>query len=307
MKKSDSASGFVFNIQKCSLHDGDGIRTLVFMKGCPLRCSWCSNPESQKGTPEIIFEERKCLGPQECGWCIARCPVKAIKRLDNDSIGIDRHICTSCGVCAEACPSKAISIVGKRMLTSDIIRLVEDDQSFYWRSGGGITVGGGDPVFQAEFTRQLLRACQASSIHTAIETAGYANFSDLEKISEYADLIMFDVKHIDSVKHKSLTGVHNELILANLKRLSATFPQVPIIVRTPIVPGFNDSEEVIQSIVNFISSISNLIKYELLPYHAFGEAKYHNLGRKYLLEGLASPDKEHMTKLNEIISDAGLA
>lgn len=293
-------NGLVFNIQKCSLHDGPGIRTLVFMKGCQLRCLWCANPESQKNSPEIAFDENRCIGYKECGLCIETCLANAIKKLKTGKVMIDRKKCISCGKCADKCPSRAIILMGKFMSINDILKVVEGDDNFYWRSGGGITVGGGDPVYQADFTQQLLRKCQESGIDTAIETAGYANFIDLKKISQHANLIFYDIKHIDPVKHKRFTGVTNELILDNIKRLSNTFPQTPIIVRTPIVPGFNDSDEVIESIINFLSGMKNLMNYELLPYHGFGEPKYRKLGRNYALEGLQPPSKEHMVELKKI-------
>lgn len=296
----------VFNMQKCSLHDGPGIRTLVFMKGCPLRCLWCANPESQKGTPEIVFDQNRCIGYKECGWCMETCPATAIKELENGKVGIDRHTCTICGKCAEICPSKAITLMGKFMSINDILEVVEGDDSFYWRSGGGITVGGGDPVYQADLTRQLLSKCKESGIDTAIETAGHANFADLEKICQHANFILYDIKHIDPVKHKTFTGVTNELIFDNLKRLSDVFPQTPITVRTPVIPGFNDSEEVIESIVHFLGGVKNLLKYELLPYHSFGESKYYKLGRNYPLKGLQPPDKEHMVRLKRIAYKADL-
>lgn len=302
----DSLNCLTFNIQKCSLHDGPGIRTLVFLKGCPLRCLWCANPESQKNVPEILFDENRCIGHKECGWCVDVCPSDAIKKLETGKVSINRKVCTTCGKCAQICPSKAITLMGKYMSINDVLEMVKGDDAFYWRSGGGITVGGGDPVYQAEFTRQLLGKCKERGMDTAIETAGYANFADLEKISQYANLIHYDIKHIDPVKHKKFTGVSNELILDNLIRLSNTFPQTPIIVRTPIIVGFNDSEEVIESIVNFLRGVRKLIKYELLPYHGFGESKYYSLGRCYSLVGVQPPNKEHMVRLKKIVNKAGL-
>ncbi len=296
----------VFNIQKYTLHDGPGIRTLVFMKGCPLHCLWCSNPESQNNTPEIAFDENRCIGHEECGWCVETCPAAAIKQLDSGKVKIDRKICTLCGKCSELCPSKAIHLMGKSMTINDILKVVQGDDSFYWRSGGGITVGGGDPICQPDFTRHLLSKCRDIGIDTAIETSGHGNFTELVKISQHANLVYYDIKHIDPVKHKAFTGVTNELILENLVRLGRESPQTPIIVRTPVIPGFNDSEEVIKSIVNFLDGIKNLLKYELLPYHAFGESKYYKLGRRYALAGFPPPGKELMMRLKEIIYKAGL-
>jgi pyruvate formate lyase activating enzyme len=234
------------------------------------------------------------------------CSANAIRESKNGKVRIDRKLCTICTKCTEICPSKAITVMGKFMSIDDILDVVEGDDNFYWRSGGGITVGGGDPVYQADTTRQLLSKCKESGIDTAIETAGYANFVNLEKICQHANSILYDIKHIDPVKHKTFTGVTNELILDNLKRLSDAFPKTPITVRTPVIPGFNDSEEVIESIVYFLKGIRSLLKYELLPYHSFGEAKYYKLGRNYSLKGLQPPDKEYMERLKKIVYKAGL-
>jgi len=178
--------------------------------------------------------------------------------------------------------------------------VVEGDDNFYWRSGGVITVGGGDPVYQAEFVHQLLRRCQERGINTAIETAGHSNFINLEKICQYANQIYFDIKHIDPLKHKNFTGVTNNLILENFKKITETFPYTPITVRTPIVPGFNDFKEVIESIASFLGSAKNLKEYELLPYHGLGESKYEKLGNTYSLKALKPPSKDYLSLLQSI-------
>ena len=291
----------VFDIQKFSVHDGPGIRTLIFMKGCPLRCRWCSNPESQNYHPEVALSESRCIG---CGRCEDICPTDAIIPLADGKIRIERSRCNNCGKCAEVCPAKAIRLFGEYMSIHDVLRVVEEDSPFYWRSGGGITVSGGEPLLQAQFVNELLKECRHCGIDIAVEICGHAAWEDVRKVCTYADLIFYDIKHMDPSKHKAFTGVSNELILGNIERISKHFREIPIIVRTPIVPGFTDSEANIEDIVDFLKCVESLKKYELLSYHGFGEAKYNQLGRAYELSGLQPPSQEHMAKLIEIAQKA---
>jgi len=282
--------GLVFNIQRFSVHDGPGVRDLIFMKGCPLRCQWCSNPESQNGYPEVAFNEDRCIGHDECGRCLEVCPVGAIIKSEGGKVGIDRKLCTNCGECSEVCPAKAMKVFGEYMSIDEIVGIVEEDSAFYSRSGGGVTIGGGEPLWQADFVYELLKQCRARGIHTAIETCGYADWKSMEKVCTYANLVLYDIKHIDSSKHKAGTGYGNGLILENIKRLSSCFSKTPIIARTPVITGFNDSAEVIRAIKDFLTGLSSLREYQLLPYHGFGESKYRQLGREYLFGGLKPPN-----------------
>lgn len=275
--------GIVFNIQQFSLHDGPGIRTLVFLKGCPLKCQWCSNPESQSMHPELLFKQDDCLGGSVCGLCLPACPRMALKKDEGpdqeDRICLDRSLCDNCGVCTPVCPVGAVETAGREMTVDEVIREVQKDGAFHSRSGGGITVSGGEPIAQAGFVHTLFRACKAQLMDTAIETCGYANWENLEAAIIYADLIHYDIKTMDADLHKRVTGRSNGLILANLTRLSTRFTHKKIIVRTPVIPGVNDTEAAISAIRRFIQPLEAVIDYQLMPYHRFGESKYAHLGK----------------------------
>jgi pyruvate formate lyase activating enzyme len=292
--------GLISNVQRFSIHDGPGIRDLIFMKGCPLRCKWCSNPESQNHYPEIAYNLNRCIGKAECGKCLKVCEVGAIVEHSTGKVNINRNLCTQCGKCAQVCPAEALQLFGKPISTDDLLTLIEEDHPFYSRSAGGVTISGGDPLSQPEFVQDLLKKCQGHGIDTAIETAGHGSWEDIEKVCRYANLIIFDLKCLDPQKHRAFTGVTNELILANIRKISTHFPQTPLIVRTAIIPGFNDSEEYIGRIVEFIARLKNLKEYEILPYHGFGEPKYALLGEKYPLTGCQAISREQMIRLQRI-------
>jgi len=296
----------VCNIQRYSVHDGTGLRDLVFMKGCPLSCQWCSNPECINYYPEILYLENKCIGYSECGKCRNICPVNAISTKKNGKITIDRQVCNKCGKCAQICPSNALTIVGEPTSVDELVEAVEEDSAFYLRSGGGITVGGGEPLFQPDFVSSLLKRCMEHGIDRAIETSGYASWKNVEKVCKYVNLIFYDIKHMNSDRHKSLTGRTNKIILENIKRLSKRFPEKPIVARTPLIPGLNDSRENIEATAIFLGQITSLREYELLSYHGFGEQKYYRLGKNYALTGLKSPSREHMLELKAIVEKHGI-
>ncbi|MCR5813869.1 MAG: glycyl-radical enzyme activating protein [Desulfovibrio sp.] len=293
----EAATGIIFNIQKFSVHDGEGIRTLVFLKGCPLRCAWCSNPESQSPKPEHAFNPSRCLTAQVCGRCLKACEHGALS-LVNDMIMFDARRCTQCFACANACPGQAQKVYGETKSVREILDLVERDQTFYSRSGGGMTLSGGEALFQHEFTLALLRAAKRRHIDTAMETSAYAPYPYLHEACENLNKLIMDIKCMDSAKHKAFTGVDNDLILENFQKLLQDFPDLPILVRTPVVPGFNDTEEDIRAIRRFVPLKAN-IEYELLPYHRMGQPKYGYLCRPYALEG-KKLDPKTMQKLREI-------
>ena len=299
--KGEEDNGLIFNVQKFSLHDGAGIRTLVFFKGCPRKCKWCSNPEGQSYSPELAFNTNKCIGTAECDWCMRACKLEAIREGADGKIEIDKNACDNCGECAEACPSKALELFGAYMTVDEVISVVEEDSGFYARSGGGLTLSGGEPLSQAEFAAKLLKTARARGIDTAIETTGHCAWEDLANICPHVNQIFFDIKSMDADKHKAGIGVGSERILENLRKLSKTFPEIPLTVRTPIIPGFNDSPEDIRAIVNFLSDTSRACEYELLPYHRFGEPKYRQIGKEYPLQEIEPPSQERMTILREVI------
>ncbi len=293
--------GYIFNIQHYSVHDGPGIRTMVFLKGCPLQCRWCSNPESQEKYPELAYNSKKCIGLHECGACIKACPHGAIQELENNKIHILRENCQQCFRCAGACPSTALHVFGMLKSVDEILKIVEADGAFYSRSGGGMTISGGEPFLQADFVIALLREAKRRKIDTAIETSGYTYWAIVKKACKYLDTILFDIKCIEDQKHIAFTQVSNQIILDNFKKICDYFPEISVIVRTPVIPGFNDTNEAILAIVNLVKDKPN-VRYEILPYHRLGQPKYEYLGREYTLDG-AKLDSEKEKSLRAIIKE----
>ncbi|MEG6523807.1 (2S)-3-sulfopropanediol dehydratase activating enzyme [Desulfotomaculum sp. 1211_IL3151] len=296
-----SKYGYIFNIQRYSVHDGPGIRTIVFLKGCPLKCQWCANPESQLLQPELAFNNNKCIGTKDCQYCFKVCAQGAIKEKEN-KIMVDREACNHCGECAEACPAKALTMYGNLKSVQEVLDMVEQDGNFYSRSGGGITLSGGEPILQSDFAIGLLKEAKRRRINTAIETCGYADWTKLEEVCQYVDTLLFDIKSMDAVKHKQYTGVSNDIILDNFKKLCEEFPGKSILVRTPVIPGFNDTEADILAIINFIKGNPN-VKYELLAYHRLGEQKYSYIGKEYLLHGVTPLQEERILALKKLAKE----
>ena len=282
-------TGIVFNIQKYSVHDGPGIRTIVFTKGCPLSCRWCSNPESQLLKPQMAFNATRCIGTDKCHYCMPACPYQAITA-EGNALNIDCTHCNECEslACSKACPAGSIITYGQTRTVEDVLNAVAQDAIFYTRSGGGMTISGGEPLFQKEFAIALLREARRRRIKTAIETCGCYEWERLEEAAPYLNYVLYDVKHTDTEKHKWATGVGNELILSNLKKLLETFPELPVQVRTPVIPGFNDDEETARSIGKLLKGYSN-VTYEALPYHRLGTQKYAFLGREYPMGEVSLP------------------
>jgi pyruvate formate lyase activating enzyme len=293
--------GIIFNIQKFCLHDGPGVRTAVFVKGCPLRCKWCSNPESQSEKKEIILNEKLCIG---CGSCAANCPNDAI-RVGNSRVAIiDRSLCSRCGSCASQCPTLAVQVSGKEMSVNEIIDLVESDRLFYQTSGGGITISGGEPLFQPSFLIELLGRMKKKGVNTAIETSGMSLWEVFQDACPLLDWVLFDIKHLDNKKHMEGTGVTNDQILDNLSRLSSS--KRNIVLRVPLIPKFNMSESFYEGIIKLVNKTR--IRYvNLLPYHRLGRDKYKNLGRSYELMSAEPQELSHIIKVAEIIENKSTA
>lgn len=292
--------GIVFKIQRHSLHDGPGIRTLVFLKGCPLHCWWCFNPESQKSAVEILHYSEKCL---QCGSCLDVCTVPNALLLASGRIAHDPAACNNCGACVDVCPASSFIAAGKLMSPDEVVEVVRRDKIFYDKSGGGITLSGGEISLQADFSGEILRRCGTEGIHTTIETCGYCLYPELEKILKHTDLVLYDLKLVDSVKHRKYTGVDNRIILENLTRIAES--GLPYIVRIPIIPGCNDGKEDIRLAADFLSGLQGLTHIHLLPYELFGLPKYERLGRPYPLQNLLPPEDDRMGKIRETLLSGG--
>lgn len=285
----------IFNIQKCSIHDGSGLRTLVFFKGCPLRCPWCANPESQSYECDIVEYLSKCIG---CGMCRKRCPVSAI----GEDGRIDRERCLkNCTACTDICYAEARRNVGKTYSIDELFEEIKKDKVFYDIKGGGVTFSGGEPLTHGKYLEQIARKCRENRINVCVESCGCSKFESFEGALPYIDAMFLDIKLIDSEKHKEITGFGNEQILENIRRISEY--GIPITIRTPVVPGYTDSPENIAGIARFVSTLPSVSEYELLVYHNLGESKYGALGRDYALKGVTPPAEKEMRALTKLAND----
>jgi pyruvate formate lyase activating enzyme len=289
-------SGRVLNIQRYCSHDGPGIRTTVFLKGCSLRCKWCSNPESIRLKPELAYDSRLCTGKKECGLCLeSPFPEGAFYVVEgaDDTIKVNWDLATDCDEATVAlCPTKALYMFGEEMTVDQVVDEVERDSSFYRNTGGGMTVSGGECLLQPDFCAALLEEAHARGINTAIETACNVPWRFIEKVLPHVDTMLHDHKLTIPERHKKWTGVSNKRILENFKKAYETFPNTEFIARTPLIPGVNDDEEHIRAVLEFIRPHKNVIEYELLPYHRFGTSKYGFLGKVYELDDFTTPSDE---------------
>ncbi|ODA39349.1 glycyl-radical enzyme activating protein [Desulfosporosinus sp. BG] len=294
------AEGKIINLMKYSIHDGPGIRTTVFFKGCPLSCLWCHNPESQCLGQELMYWPERCIG---CGQCLEICPHGAVTVIAG-KLAYRRDQCQACGACCKVCHAGVRELAAKTMSVREVMAAIEKDLIFYDESGGGVTFSGGEAFMQPVFLLELLKECRKKEIHTTLETCGYVNHELLHRMSAWVDLFLYDVKLMDSQKHQSVTGVSNELILANLRWLAEHHPQV--IVRVPIIPGINDDQETLQQLGEFVASLQRITELHLLSYHKAGSDKYQRLGRTYQLPDLQSPDNERMGQIKGQLERFGL-
>lgn len=268
------ATGLIFDIQRYSIHDGPGIRTTVFCKGCRLSCWWCHNPEGLSFDPELMLWSDRCIG---CQTCVSVCPNSAIF-VANSAIITDRSKCEVCGSCAERCPANAREIVGKRVSVGELMKEVQKDVPFYEDSGGGVTVSGGEPLEQPVLLNAFLSACKKEGMHTTLNTNGYAETEVVMKVSENVDLFTYDLKSMDDGMHRLYTGVSNELILTNLERLDSLGKR--IFVRFPLIPGVNSDEGNVDAMLKFVSALKNVEEIGILPYHKLGVEKARRLGKE---------------------------
>jgi pyruvate formate lyase activating enzyme len=287
----------ITNIQRFCIHDGPGIRTVVFMKGCPLRCFWCCNPENQRAEREVFYDSRKCIG---CRRCVEICPKKALS-FSVKGVILNRGVCIGCGFCCNVCPSGALFLVGNLMTVDEVVKEVIRDAAFYSNSGGGVTISGGEPLFSKKstaFVRKLLEFLKEKNIHTAIETSGFTKWDLLESILPFCDLFLYDIKHLDSKGHQEGTGVPNELIVSNLRNLASLTKN--IVLRFPLIPGFNDDINIIKSIGELAKDVG-LYRLDILPYHLLGKRKYVFLGRDDSLIPDSKPREEFLFEVKKAL------
>lgn len=294
------ARGYVFDIKKYAIHDGPGIRTTVFFKGCPLQCQWCHNPESWKMFPELDFHKGRCI---RCGQCVEVCKEQAIVLIENGTV-TDLNKCKLCGECVGTCIGNAREVIGQEMTVAQVMGEVKKDIIFYDQSGGGVTFSGGEPLMQPEFLLALLNQCREQGIHTALDTTCYAETEIIRKIAEKTDLFLCDLKHMEGAKHRDFTCVDNDLILYNIRSLSDAGKK--IVIRIPVVPGFNDETANIEMTAEFAASLSNVNRIDILPYNSGGKAKSDRLTAEFSLMETEVPDGEKMTAIADIFRNYGL-
>ncbi len=298
-----NTQGMVFDIQPCSIHDGPGIRTTVFLNGCYLRCKWCQNPESFSLKPVLSYSADKCTG---CGMCLTVCPNNAITLQPDGKTKNNRELCDACGACVTVCPANARSIIGKSYTAQEILEIVEKDRVFYEGSGGGVTLSGGEILFQNDFAREVLKLCREAGLSTAVETTGHADWEKVRDVLQYADVVLYDLKHMDSDRHKEATGVGNRKILENIKLIKHELKK-EIYIRIPVIPGFNDSSENLMETATFIrEELGQDTKINLLPYHRLGLGKWELLEQPVVPFEAEPPTGEQMEYAKNIFSLQGL-
>ncbi len=288
--------GIIFDVQNYAIYDGPGIRTIIFLKGCPLKCDWCQNPESQKLNPLISYFKEKC---QLCEICVNACPNNALQLLI-DEIKRDKALCTMCGICSEKCPNQVMEIVGRNISLEELVEIVVRDKPFYDNSGGGATISGGEPTMQINFLLELLKALKKQGIHAAIETCGYFNEDLIGELVKYVDLFLFDIKLIDNEKHKEFTDVSNEKILTNFSKILSKVGSERIIPRIPLIPGVNTDVSTIQHIITFLLEINYNGQIHLMPYNKLTKTKYEKVGMGDLYKDMGDLTDENLNEITKL-------
>ncbi len=294
------ATGIVFDIKKYAIHDGPGIRTTVFFKGCPLACRWCHNPEGMAAVTQRIYHKERCIG---CGECIQICPRKALRR-SAEGIIADLPKCDLCRACADHCPSEAVEFIGQNVTVAEVVRQIEKDVVFYDQSKGGVTFSGGEPLMQPEFLLEMLDACGELDLHRTVDTTGYADTALLLKVAQKTDLFLYDLKLMDAENHRKYTGVSNEQILVNLMRLAQNDARIQ--VRVPVIPGINSDAENIDKTADFIHSIGGVENISLLPFHNSARGKYGRLGMQWISPHIQPPTARLLQSVAARLKETGL-
>jgi pyruvate formate lyase activating enzyme len=293
-------TGIVFDIKRFSIHDGPGIRTTVFLKGCPLRCAWCHNPESQRPEPQVMLRPSRCI---VCGECVDHCPEGAIQWNGQGPV-TDRSLCIACGTCTPFCAGEARELVGEEKSAAEVLEIIRRDLAFFDESGGGVTFSGGKPLNQTPFLLALLQGCKALEIHTAVDTCGAAPWESLDRVRPFVDLFLYDIKLLDASRHRQATGSDNRVILENLRRLAQAGESIQL--RMAIIPGVNDDAENLRQTAEFAAALPGVRGISLLPYHSTAREKYANLGLDYALVGVQSPDEGRMAEIGRLMAAYGL-
>lgn len=292
-------NGIVFDIQNYAIYDGPGIRTIVFLKGCPLKCVWCQNPESQQLSPDVSYFKGKC---QLCEICVYSCPNSALQ-LINDEIIRDKTLCTVCGICAEKCPNNVMEIIGWKATVEELVDKVLLDKPFYDNSGGGATFSGGEPTMQIIFLLKLLKALKQQKIHTALETCGYFSEEIIDELVKYVDIFLFDIKLIDREKHKDFTGVYNEKILTNFSKILSIVGNKRIIPRIPLIPGINTDLTPIQQIIDFLQKTNYDEQIHLMPYNKLTKTKYEKVGMGDLYKDMGELTDKNLDQITKLFEE----
>jgi pyruvate formate lyase activating enzyme len=293
-------SGIIFDIKKYSIHDGPGIRTTVFLKGCPLSCWWCHNPESHRIDREKLYAISRCIG---CKECMAVCPENAIHETET-GLSTDPETCLRCGSCTDVCLADACEMAGQELTVNQVMAEIEKDTAFYDESFGGVTFSGGEPLAQPDFLFALLKACRDRQIHTALDTSGFSTWNVLDRIRHVVDIFLFDLKVMDDLRHRRVTGVSNRTILENLLALSSNGHRIRL--RLPVIPGITDDEDNVSAIGAFASGLPSIPPIDLLPYHHYAAAKYERSGKGYRLMDTRPPTEDTMTRLANLLRRLGL-